>query len=350
MRGFVVFGLLALVAFQGCSDAGLVKPGGPIAAPTSSSSSSGGAPDAGKGDDDDDDSGTTEPPPTPEGWGDTKTTRVPGKLRVAQLNLRRFFDTKCDSGNCSANGFEAVATAEAFDKRAKQIADALATLQADVVTLAEVENKVGIDLLAAKLEAAGFPYPVAYIAETGAPGSIDVAVLARGTLGEVKNYQDATSLQPYGSNLKFTRELPEVHLTLGKSKVVVFAAHFRSKSSDDPARRLAEARATHDIMKATGEANSSALVVLGGDLNDTPGSAAIKALEEGGSLLRVASDLPDAEQGTYRFQGADQAIDHIFVTKKTAYVAKSAKVARDTGKTGFGGSDHASLWAEFTLP
>jgi len=347
MRRVVVLGLFALLA---CSDAGLTQGPGPIAAPTSSSSSSGSVPDAGGTGDDDDD--TTEPPPTPEGWGDPKTTRRPGMLRVAQLNVRRLFDTKCDSGSCSTDGFEALATQAAFDKKVAQIATALATLQADVITLAEVENQVCLDAVKKGLDDAGFPYPVAYVAETGANGSIDVAVLARGKLGEVKNYKDTTSLQPYGSNLKFTRELPEVHLTLGKSEVVVFAAHFRSKSNDDPIRRLAEARATHDIMKATGDANKTALVVLGGDLNDTPGSEPLKALETDGALLRVASDLPEAEQGTYRFQGADQAIDHIFVTKnhKDAYVAKSAKVARDAGRSGFAGSDHASLRADFTLP
>ncbi|MBX3233984.1 MAG: endonuclease/exonuclease/phosphatase family protein [Labilithrix sp.] len=345
MRGaIVVLGVLAVVA---CNDAGLTQGNNPIAVPTSSSSSSGG-PDGGASGKD---GGDTEPPPTPEGWGDPKTTRRPGLLRVAQLNTRRFFDTVCQSGTCSSNGFEAVVTQEAFDRKVATLADGIASLGADVVTLSEVENKTCLDALQAKLEEAGFPFPVAHIAETGAAGSIDVGVLARGELGEVKNYRRDTPLKrPDGSNTTFTRELPEVHLTLGDSEVIVYAAHFRSKSDDDPGRRLAEAQATHDIMKATGDANKGALVVLGGDLNDTPGSEPIAALEAG--LLRVASDLPENEQGTYRYQGQDQAIDHIFVTKNRAksYVAQSATVVRDPGRAGFASSDHASLWADFKLP
>jgi predicted extracellular nuclease len=109
------------------------------------------------------------------------------------------------------------------------------------------------------------------------------------------------------------------------------------------------AAAAHDIMVATGTANpGAALVLLGGDLNDTPGSDPINALEGDGKLIRVAKDV--AAQGTYKFGGTDQAIDHIFITKALAdaYVPKSATVVRDPGESGFAGSDHATLWADFT--
>ena len=99
MRRFWLVGGLALALAEACdSGAGLTTPGGPNAVPTSSSggssSSSGTA-----GDDD----GGGLPKPDPEGWGDPKTVRRPGLLRLEQLNVRRFFDTKCDSGTCSAD-------------------------------------------------------------------------------------------------------------------------------------------------------------------------------------------------------------------------------------------------------
>ena len=62
----------------------------------------------------------------------------------------------------------------------------------------------------------------------------------------------------------------------------------------------------------------------------------------------IASDA--ASQGTYRFGGDDQPIDHLFVTKDhaDAYIAKSATVVRDSASSkGFAGSDHATLWADF---
>lgn len=287
-----------------------------------------------------------------EGWGDPTTTRRAGVLRIAQLNVRRFFDATCDSGNCTNGGFEEVVAKTAFESRTKQLATGLAKLEADVITLAEVENQACLDALQAKLSEAGFEYPVAYLAETGAPGSVDVGVLSRGALGTVKTYRKETPLtRDDGTKTQFTRELPELHLAFGASSVVVFAAHFRAKADDDPGRRLAEAKATHEIVVRAGTENTGAVVLLGGDLNDIPGSPPLDALEAESALFRVAKDLPEASQGTYAFGGSKQAIDHIFTTasRATAYVPKSAKVVSD-GDKGFAGSDHSAIYADFNLP
>ena len=289
---------------------------------------------------------------TPQGWGDPTTTRRPGVLRLGHLNVRRYFDATCDSDQCQAGGFEEVVTQAQFESRTEELALGLARLEADVITLAEVENQACLDALQAKLKEAGLDYPVAHLGEIGVPGSIDVGVLARGTLEKVNTYRKEMPLtREDGSKTQFTRELPEVHLTLGPNSVIVYAAHFRSKADDDPGRRLAEAKATREIMIATAEANTGAVVLLGGDLNDVPGSDTVNLLEEGGALVRVAKDLPEASQGTYTFGGQKQAIDHIFTTasRANAYVPKSANVVRD-GASGFAGSDHAALYADFNLP
>ncbi|MBX3208698.1 MAG: endonuclease/exonuclease/phosphatase family protein [Labilithrix sp.] len=288
----------------------------------------------------------------PEGWGDPTTTRRPGVLRLGHLNVRRYFDTTCDSGRCNTGDFEDVATEAAFEARTAELASGLSRLEADVITLAEVENQGCLDALQAKLKAAGFDYPVAHLADIGVAGSVNVGVLSRGKLETVKTYRKETPLtREDGSKTVFTRELPEVHLTLGSNSVIAYAAHFRSKAEDDPGRRIAEAKATRDIMMAAATANTGAVVLLGGDLNDVPGSDTINAMEEGGALVRVAKDLPEASQGTYTFGGQRQAIDHIFTTasRATAYVPKSATILRD-GNSGFAGSDHASIYADFKLP
>ena len=293
------------------------------------------------------DGGTTD-----QGWGDPTTTRRPGVLRLGHLNVRRYFDTTCDSGKCDAGGFEEVVTKAAFEQRTTQLAQGLARLEADVITLAEVENQGCLDALQAKLKGAGLDYPVAHLADIGVPGSVNVGVLARGKLESVKTYRKEVPLaRADGTKTQFTRELPEVHLMLGSNSVITYAAHFRSKADDDPGRRLAEAKATREIMLAAATENTGAVVLLGGDLNDIPGSDALNALEDGDALVRVAKDLPESAQGTYTFGGKNQAIDHIFTTasRAKAYVAKSATVLRD-GNAGFAGSDHASIYADFNLP
>lgn len=293
---------------------------------------------------------TPEPQPT-EGWGDPLATKRPKILRIAHLNVRRFFDDKCDSGQCSAGGFEEQPTKQQYEDRVMQLATGLGRLEADVITLAEVETQGCLDALQAKLKDNGFDYPVAKLAETGNAGSVDVGVLARGKFDSMKGYRQEKLTKPDGTQTTFTRELPEVHLTIGANSVIVFAAHFRSKADDDPGRRLAEAKKTQEVMVATGAANTGALVLLGGDLNDVPGSDAINAMELNGALVRVAKDLPIADQGTYKFGGENQAIDHIFTTAARAgnYIAKSATILRD-GASGFAGSDHATIYADFNLP
>ncbi len=290
---------------------------------------------------------------TSQGWGDPTTTRRPGVLRLGHLNVRRYFDATCDSNECGPGSFEEVVSPAQFESRTEELALGLARLEADVITLAEVENQACLDALQAKLKEAGLDYPVAHLGEIGSPGSVDVGVLARGKLESIKTYRKEMPLtRDDGTKTQFTRELPEVHLTFGPNAVIVYAAHFRSKADDDPGRRLAEAKATREIMIATAEANTGAVVLLGGDLNDVPGSDTLTVFEEGAALFRVAKDLPEASQATYTFAGEPQAIDHIFTTasRATAYVPKSANVLRDGSQAGFAGSDHAALYADFNLP
>jgi endonuclease/exonuclease/phosphatase family metal-dependent hydrolase len=340
---------LALFLFIACDSADLTSP------PNGGGGSSGDPSSQNDGGTGDDDGGQPIRPVDAGPWGDPTTTHVAGMLRLEQLNVRRLFDAVCDSGNCTGSGaYEDLPTQTQFDARILQIATDLTTIGADVITLAEVENQNCVNALQAKLKDLGFDYPVAYVAETGSPGSVDVAVVARGKLGKIVNNRKYNGLTEADGTTKteFAREFAEIHITLGSREIIIYPAHFIAKVNDDPARRLAEATAAHNIVVATGDANPTLLTMMSGDLNDTPDSAPLQALTSDGKLLRVASDIDPSKQGTYLYQGQDTAIDHIFVTKNHAsnYVAKSATVVRDSGKQGFAGSDHATIYADFTLP
>lgn len=282
---------------------------------------------------------------------DGGTSRRPGVIRVATFNVRRFFDTACDTGKCGPTDFEEQPSQATFDAQVDTLAKGIALIDPDVIALEEIENTRCLDALTAKLASLGKTFPIAHLGEIGAPGSVDVAVLARGALTEIKTHRSTRITLPTGGTTTFSRELLEVRMTFGARQVVMFAAHFRSQSNDDPARRLAEARASRTIVTQAAAELPDALVVLGGDLNDTPGSDTIDALEEGAALLRVAKDLPVADQATYTFQGQKNAIDHIFVAAAQAarYVPKSAVVFRDDPRGSFAGSDHAALGADFSI-
>ncbi|MHB8877649.1 MAG: endonuclease/exonuclease/phosphatase family protein [Myxococcaceae bacterium] len=280
------------------------------------------------------DAGVVEVPPGP-------------RIRVATFNVRRFFDSVCQSGLCAPGDYEELPSPSAFEARADQLATGIRALEAQVVVLQEVETQACLDALAARLSDV---LPSAVLGETGATASVDVAVLSSAPIGQVVRHRGLVLTRPDGSTTSFAREFLEVHLTVGGRAVVVFAAHFRSKVNDDAGRRLAEAGAAHDLVAGVAAASPGALVVLGGDLNDFPGSPPIDALASDGKLLRVAGDLPMGEQATYAFNGTGQAIDHLFQATAAAgrYRPGSARAVR--GSPGYAGSDHAALYADFDPP
>ena len=166
-----------------------------------------------------------------------------GLLRVETFNVRRYFDTICDTGRCTATDFEALPSQTELDTKTTRLANGLVLIDADVIALEEVENTRCLDLLVAKLAALGKPYPLAQLGETGAPGSVDVAVLARGALTSVKTHRETPIPIPGGGTTTFARELLEVHMTFGATNVVMFAAHFRSKVDDERLREQGAGRA-----------------------------------------------------------------------------------------------------------
>jgi endonuclease/exonuclease/phosphatase (EEP) superfamily protein YafD len=265
-------------------------------------------------------------------------------LRVAAFNVHRLFDTVCDSGACGGSNFEAQPSPDAFAAQAGQLAAALNALDADIVLLSELETQASLDALTSRLPR----FPHAVLGETGSPASVDVAVLSAYPITQVLRHRSRTLYRPDGSATRFSRELLEVHLDVEGAKVIVFAAHFRSKVDDDPGRRFAEADAARDIVSSAAAAAPGALVVLGGDLNDVPGSEPLNALERGGALLRVASDRPDSETWTYSYFGEYQAIDHLYLARGGGtYVPGSFRAARAGSRGGYGGSDHAAVYADF---
>jgi predicted extracellular nuclease len=286
------------------------------------------------------------------GAADTSTDTTPAgpTIEIATWNTARFFDLVCDSGRCDAgqNDYEELPSAAQFQYKTSQLATGITRQDADIMLLQEVESQDCIDALIAALPAGR--WPVAVLGEMGQDASVDVAILANGELVDVIRHRSVALPLPSGGSTTFTREFLEVELLIQGRPVTVFSAHFRSKSNDDPARRLAEARGAAAIVAASAAASPDSLVVLGGDLNDTPDSEPLLSLTSPGILVRVASDIVPNDW-TYAFNSQRDAIDHLLIatTASGGYVAGSATVFRDaTG--GLLTSDHASLRASFYLP
>ncbi len=275
------------------------------------------------------------------------TTKPPGTLRIAAFNVRRLFDERCDSGACGGSDFEAVLSASAIEARTTVLAQKLGTLGAEAICLEEIETSALLDAIAKKMS-----YPTSVLGEIDQTASLDVGLLSTFPLITTKKHRDRVVLtRPDGSTTTFARELLEVHLDVRGKRAIVFCAHFRSKANDDPGRRLAEAQAAREIISAAAVENVGALVVLGGDLNDVPGSPPLDALEEGGALARLSASLPIEQIATYWFESRGSAIDHLHLATANGGLLRfepgSFHVARDADGRAFAGSDHAAVYADF---
>lgn len=277
-------------------------------------------------------------------------------VRVATWNVERFFDPVCDSGACGGSSYEALPTPSDFENRADRVARGIRDLDAHIVLLQEIESERCMDALRARLP----EYTVARLATTTDGGSVNVAVMARGQLIAERRWRSTPLVLPDGTLDTFAREFFEVHLRLrdghdtlppGAPEAIVFVAHFKSKRGDEPERRLAEAIAARDIVASVAADNPQALVLLGGDLNDTPDSEPLRSLVADGRLRRVADDVPEALAWTYTYGGQPSALDHLLLatTAGGAYVPGTAR-AIGWANGGHAGSDHAALTAYFQLP
>jgi len=267
-------------------------------------------------------------------------------LRVATFNVRRFFDTVCDSDACGPDDYEEALSQGAFTARADALGAAILGLDADIVLLQEIESQPCLDAL---LDRVHTRLPAGVLGEAGWPASLDVAILGPSEPTAVVRHGDIPLERPDGSTTRFSREVLEVRFDLDGLEVIAIVAHFKSKAGDDPGRRLAEAAATRTIVLDVARAHPDALLVFGGDLNDVPGSPPLEALEADGGLVRLDAELVGPAAGTVRYQGQLQSLDHLYVPPPgdPRYVPGSIVAVRGPGGSGYGGSDHAALRAIF---
>lgn len=282
-------------------------------------------------------------PPVDAAW----VPPTDGAVRFVALNVHRLFDSTCDTGACASGDYEEVSSPSQIALRTERLAATFERLRADVVLVEEIETAPLLEAIADRMSG---PRWSRVLGETGASASVDVGVMARFPITSVVRHRDRVLTRPDGTTTTFARELLEVHLEVRGKETVVFCAHFRSKANDDPGRRFAEAVGAREIVAEVTKAHPDALVLLGGDLNDVPGSPPLVALEEGGALTRVSRSLPESTIATFTFAGVPQAIDHFYAptADMPRYVPGSFHAVFDPGARGLAGSDHAGIVADFS--
>lgn len=170
----------------------------------------------------------------------------------------------------------------------------------------------------------------------------------------------------------FSRDCPEMDLALPDGRVLhILVNHFISKMNGDPPasrnRRERQATAVADILDSYDLEND--LVIVAGDLNDTPDSAPLAPLLRKRHLhdvleLKYGADMN--ERWTYKYRAELNQIDYLLVSKPLKDAFQDAGIER-RGIPGIAdvipgivpfptvtswrtaASDHGAIWADFTL-
>ena len=276
---------------------------------------------------------------------------TPSSFRIASYNVKNLFDNvddpdKADEGTPAKPATEQKALAAVIDKS-----------EADVLALQEVVN---IEALTEFRDKYGLAeeYPHVVLVEGNDRRGIDVALLSKYPIENVKSHKDEVFEVPGQAPRGFLRDLLQADIQIPQyGPVRFFAAHLSSKIGGEKAEvmRAAEAKAARAIVKEEVKDFPGQKYVVMGDFNDTPDSPAVQtflakdddnwSLVDGFRAQPGAVSYPTSEK-TARKWGYNR-IDQILLSPEMAatqvdqsvFKHPQAKVA----------SDHWMVTADFAL-
>ncbi|MEM1116735.1 MAG: endonuclease/exonuclease/phosphatase family protein [Bacteroidota bacterium] len=258
-------------------------------------------------------------------------------VRVATYNLEHFVDLH-DSPYIDARR-ESAPDPEAVREKHRLFAEALRVLDADVVSLQEVE---GEGLIRALVDSLAPDLGYRFVASADdADWYMNVVVLSRLPLGPLTTFADAVTPipgqtddagRPEATDLANHRLVAvDVYARPGYT-LTVAAAHLKAGRSDrDEAWRTGQANLLHAWLGQRFRAPEAANVVLAGDLNAVPGSPSFAALLNADGArgpVRLGDPLPADGAFSHPADDPQRRLDHVLVSAGAApeMVAGSAAV------------------------
>ena len=256
-------------------------------------------------------------------------------LSVMFWNVENFFDWRNDSTTVSDEEFTARGerhwTWKRFQAKANSFAKAIFWIEEetgrlpDIVGLEEVENAFVLRQLLRKtaLRKTGYQY-VHY--DSPDRRGIDVALLYRSSVLELL---DSKPCHLYDADTVMATR--DILLSVFKSNDGTFAVlvnHHPSKyggaAESEPRRRIAVERLRFlaDSLAAVGIDR----IIAGGDFNDTPDNPVFRLLEP--ALVPLHRDLYHRGQGTIKYDGKWDLIDHIYVSPALGEENPSMRILR----------------------
>ncbi len=221
------------------------------------------------------------------------------------------------------------------DAAVDNVARVITDLDADIIALIEVEDRITLqgfhnDILNKKFlrPAKKKPYPYIMSIQGNDGRGINLAVMSRLPINWMQSHVHERTEKNYPL---FSRDCLEVNLALpGTRPLHLLVNHFKSmgySSKDDPqgnrrrlvqSTRVGELLNTHDL--------SEEYVVVAGDFNSPSTSPSLAPVLENTGMYNVNEELPAGERGTYR-TGKDQ-LDYIVVSDALKEKLTSVRIER----------------------
>ncbi|QIJ62473.1 endonuclease/exonuclease/phosphatase family protein [Streptomyces sp. JB150] len=155
-------------------------------------------------------------------------------------------------------------------------------VDADVLVTVEVEDRLTLERFNTQVLAGALgrrPYPYNLLVDGNDGRGIDIGILSRHPVTSVRPHLFDTRPDRPAKRL-FSRDCPEFEIRLNGTPVVILGNHLKSKFTDDPALRLAQAKRVAEIHRAALQRTPH--VMVAGDLNDDPDSETLAVLLDTG--------------------------------------------------------------------
>jgi endonuclease/exonuclease/phosphatase family metal-dependent hydrolase len=249
-----------------------------------------------------------------------ESSRAATEVTILMMNTEFFFDHLPPHGQVvGSDDGPPVPTESEWKNKAQGIAQIIDSTGADLVGLVEVENETVVEEVRLRLSDPNDWFVIFLKGRDDVTGQ-DVALLTRFSLigQSVTNFPDEREVYFVGDDEVTVNpsKILAAGLTIEGQEFYVIVAHLISRRGNNDAKRLAQASVIrrHAIMAMIQEQN----VVVMGDMNDTPGTPAIRRLrgfdDVWGNFLQTANELPEEGRFTFVHQGQKNLLDHVLLS------------------------------------
>jgi endonuclease/exonuclease/phosphatase family metal-dependent hydrolase len=284
----------------------------------------------------------------PKSGGVISPKSKPGEIVVAAYNVLNLFDDYDDPYHDDEG------TPAKPRKQLEHLAASIRVLNADVITVEEVENR-GVLERFVNVFMADMGYKEVVLVEGNDGRGIDVGVISRVPVGEVVSHRHLTFPGADGSPHRFNRDVLTVNVEpVDARPFQIWVVHLKSNSGgreESEPIRLAEAKEVRKLLDNELGKNPAARILVMGDFNDTPESRTISTIVGQGDTAwwSAMNDFRDKSAVSYNQGEFRSIIDFILCSPamQQAYVPGSFQIPQGSVETT--GSDHNPVTATFCV-